>query len=368
MENNNKLPKVLITDDEPKSLYAMEMLLSQEPYEIFFADGGLATLSMFESDPPDVLLLDVMMPDLTGYEVCRQLKADARWQHIPVILVTALDRKDDIVRGLEAGADEFLTKPVHGPELRARVKTMLRIKKQYDELQETLQLREDMASMIVHDMRNPISALLLYSDLLRLKHGAPLHQEQFTQHISLQAHRLNSYLGDLLLLAKMRAGKLVLQTVPLDVGEMVATAVLHQQEFAQSKGIVIETRLPDHQTEFSLDKKLMQRVLDNLLSNALKFSPENSKITVGLSHTPNGQESQAGGKGLCLQVIDQGPGVPKEYREKIFEKFSVFDLKRPDISQVGLGLAFCKLVVDAHKGRIFVEDNNPTGAIFTVEI
>ena len=175
----------------------MEMLLSQEPYEILFADSGQTTLDKVEAESPDLLLLDVMMPDMTGYEVCQRLKADNRWRHIPIILVTALDRKEDVVSGLDAGADEFLTKPVHGAELRARVRTMLRIKNQYDELQEALELREEMADMIVHDMRSPISALMLYTDILERRKGSPLHHERLTGKIRLQVHRLNSYLGDL---------------------------------------------------------------------------------------------------------------------------------------------------------------------------
>ena len=362
---HHKISKILITDDEPKSLYTMEMLLSQEPYEIFFADGGLATISQFETDPPDALLLDVMMPDMTGYEVCRHLKADERWRHVPIILVTALDHKDDVVQGLEAGADEFLTKPVHGPELRARVQSMLRIKKQYDELQETLNLREDMANMIVHDMRNPISALLLYTDLLRLKGGASPQHEQFTQNITFQAHRLNAYLGDLLLLAKMRAGKLVLKPVLVDVVDLMKTAVQQHQELANSKGITIATKLPDQPLDLLLDKKLMQRVVDNLLSNALKFSPNNSTINLFLTYTNHGDDNQPG---LCIQVTDQGPGIPAEHRERIFDKFEIIDAQKEDIPQVGLGLAFCKLVVNAHNGKIYVENNKPTGAIFTVAI
>ena len=131
-------PRVLIVDDESSGRDALEALLYQEGYELAFARDGYEALSAIADAPPDTVLLDVMMPNLDGFEVCRHIKGDARWQHISVVLVTALDSKEDIVRGLDAGADEFLSKPVNGPELRARVRTMLRIKSQYDQLREEL--------------------------------------------------------------------------------------------------------------------------------------------------------------------------------------------------------------------------------------
>jgi two-component system, sensor histidine kinase and response regulator len=361
----NSTPKILITDDEPNSLYAIEMLLSPEPYEISFADGGAATLSQFETEPPDVLLLDVMMPDMTGYDVCRRLKGDVRWQHIPIILVTALDRREDIVQGLQAGADEFLTKPVYGPELRARVQSMLRIKQQHDQLQETLQLREDMAKMIVHDMRSPLAALMLYTDLLKHDKGQQGRREYLGQQISSQAHRLNAFVSDLLLLAKMNAGKLSLLTEPVDVAALLDTAKKQYQELANSKKITIAVTAPAQKREFPLDRKLMQRVIDNLLSNAYKFSPENGVIALRLEY---GEEVGADQARLRLQVADHGPGIPEEHRERIFNEYEIIEARQRGITQVGLGLAFCKLVVTAHQGRIFVADNVPSGAVFTIEL
>jgi two-component system sensor histidine kinase/response regulator len=356
---------ILIVDDEPRSLYAIEMLLSQEPYQIVFADRGNAALEQVESENPDVILLDVMMPDITGYEVCKRLKSDERWRHIPIILVTALDRKEDVVQGLESGADEFLTKPVHGPELRARVNSMLRIKKQYDEIQETMQLREDMADMIVHDMRSPISALMLYTELLSKKGATKVSYEELAQKISVQSHRLNSYLGDMLLLAKMRSNKLILNRTPIDARALLLNASNQYRDAAASKDVELELIMPDVSCEISVDRKLMQRVLDNLLSNALKFSPQYGTITLCLEYQ-NGSDQDR--PAALIQVIDQGPGVPEEYHNRIFNKYEVVDLEQTDIPQIGLGLALCQMVVDAHDGRIFVKDNSPTGAVFCIEI
>ncbi len=343
----------------------MEMLLSQDAYDLQFANGGLATLAQFEKEPPDVLLLDVMMPDITGFDVCRRLKADARWRHIPIILVTALDRKDDIVFGLDAGADEFVSKPVHGPELRARVQSMLRIKKQHDEVVQTLQLREDMATMVVHDMRSPLSALMLCTDLLRRQDDLSESQKNLANQIAFLAQSLNAYSTDLLLLAKMNSGKLALRLEPVDLADLILNARKQYSEMADSRDVTIAVSLPDQRFRVAVDRNLMHRVIDNLLSNAFKFSPDGGTITLLLAYSDKPGAEQPG---VCLQIGDQGPGIPEAYLQSIFDAYEVIEAEKSGIPQVGLGLAFCRLVVEAHSGKITAGNNQPTGAVFTIEM
>jgi two-component system sensor histidine kinase/response regulator len=360
---------ILIVDDEISSLYTLEMLLSPEPYEIKLANSPEEAFVLLDSDSPDVILLDVMMPGITGYEVCQRLKGDDRWRHIPVILVTALDGKDDLVQGLNSGADEFISKPVNGPELRARVRSMLRIKKQYDEIQETLYLREELANMIIHDMRTPISAIVLYVDLLSRLYDPSDNQKRVVPKLRSQAQRLNSMLTDMLLVAKMKSGKLVLNCTPANLVELVETTVADQQAAAKAKGITMVTELPDDVQLISLDGKMIQRTIENLLSNALKFSPEDSTVTVRLaSYTEPISSSNGRQTSFRLQVTDEGPGIPEEFQETIFDRYEVIKMKTADIPQVGIGLAFCKMVVEAHGGNISVGSNQPQGAVFTVEL
>ncbi len=207
------------------------------------------------------------MPEMDGFEVCRLIKGDQRWQHIPIVLVTALDSKEDLVSGLDAGADEFVSKPVTTLELQARVRSMLRIKKQYDDLMALLQLREDLANMIVHDMRSPLTVILGYSETRERRLRQKLPEEAAPlQKIHRQAQRLQGFANDMLMLTKMAHGQ-----------------------------------------------PLLQRAL-------------------------------------------------------VFEKYEIVLLKQKQTSQVGLGLAFCKMVVEAHRGRIYVEANKPVGSVFVVEI
>lgn len=356
----NEPSAILIVDDEPRSLYAMEMLLSPEKYHIAFAENGRAALAYIAATPPDVVLLDVMMPDMTGYAVCEILKQDERWQHIPIILVTALDRKEDIVQGLDAGADEFLTKPVNGPELRARVRSMLRIKRQYDQIQDVLRLREQLANMIVHDMRNPLSTLTLYIDILFTRAGnADPAQHAILETMRTQAHYLNAFLGDMLLVAKMQAGKLLLNRQPLNVRDLLEAVAHDFMPQAQIRDIQLVCRVTGEERLVALDQKLVRRMVDNLLSNAVKFAPRQSTVEMRLTF-----EAAT----LRLEVLDAGPGVPPEHRQRIFHKYEVVAAKERDLPQVGLGLALCKLVAEAHGGLIYVTDNQPQGAKFVVEM
>jgi signal transduction histidine kinase len=335
----------------------MEMLLLREGYELNFAADGYEALAHLDEDPVDVILLDVMMPGMDGFELCERLRRNPKWQHVPIILVTALDSKQDLARGLEAGADDFLHKPYNGLELRARVRSMLRIKQRHDELQATLQLRQDLSNMIVHDIRGPLSSILIYCDLLEGEMG----QLEAVETIRGEANRLSSFLTDMLMMARMEHGRLLLSRSPVDMNELATAACDSFSQMARLKDLQLALTLPESSRSLSLDANLWRRVLDNLLSNAIKFSPTGGAITVQVTYPE--AESQ-----VQIQVIDEGPGIPAEHRETIFDKFQIVAAKRRDVAQVGLGLAFCKMVVEAHDGRIFVSPNQPKGSVFTVEV
>lgn len=362
MNAEHTRPLVLIVDDDAGARHTLEALLFQEGYELAFAASGWETLAFLESREPDAILLDVMMPGMDGLEVCRRIKDREEWRHIPVILITALDSKEDLVRGLDAGADEFLSKPVNGHELRARVRAMLRIKQQFDALARVMRLREDLSHMIVHDIRNPLTVIMMNVFAAR-RSGAAHSVLERLDAIEQEARRLDSFLNDLLMVAKMEEGRLILNPTLADVNEMLEAVRQAYTSVAQLRNIRLLTEFPaDGARLVSLDVSIFRRVLDNLLSNALKFSPPNSTVIIRATYpTPPPPL-------VRIQVVDEGPGVAEEDRERIFNKFEIVQLKKRDVPQVGLGLAFCKLAVEAHGGRIFVEGNRPCGAIFTVEI
>lgn len=344
----------------------MEMLLLREGYELSFAADGYEALSHLDEESADVILLDVMMPGMDGFELCERLRRNPKWQHVPIILVTALDSKQDLARGLDAGADDFLHKPYNGLELRARVRSMLRIKQRHDELATALKLRDDLSSMIVHDIRSPLSSILIYCDLLEAEIG---QESNALQTIRTEAGRLSGFLTDMLMMAKMEHGRLILSRSKVDLNEL-ATAVCNSfKQLARLKEIHLVLQLPEEVRTIMVDASLWRRVLDNLLSNAVKFSPTGGTVTLRVEYPESDSEVTAVSTNQTrIQVIDEGPGIPAEHRETIFDKFEIIAAKRRDVTQVGLGLAFCKMVVVAHDGRIFMQPNQPRGSIFTVEL
>jgi two-component system, sensor histidine kinase and response regulator len=360
-----EIAQVLVVDDDPGARDTFEALLSTEPAALRFAAGGAEALDRVAEFPPDLILLDVMMPGMDGFEVCRRLKADPRWAPIPVILITALESRRDMETGFEAGADEFLVKPVRGGELRVRVRSMLRIKRLYDRLLETLRLREELAHMIVHDMKSPVSVIMGMSEFLSLKMAGELSEEgaRGLEKIREQGTRLNDYLTDMLMLAKMEAGAPILHRAPVDVNELLRAAARHGRSMAPGRGVDVEVDLPPSSRTLSLDRNLIHRVFDNLIGNALKFSPDTGRVTIEARY-PEGP----GTPDLRVRILDEGPGIPEAHRERIFEKYEVADMKRRGIPQYGLGLVFCKMVVNAHGGRIHAEANHPKGAIFVVSL
>jgi|APFre7841882630_1041343.scaffolds.fasta_scaffold06674_3 signal transduction histidine kinase len=353
---------VLIIDDEPIARAGLEALLAGEGYRLEFATNGQEGLAMAAGLVPDVILLDIMMPDMDGYEVCKQLRDAPRLRSIPIIIISALSDKESLVRGLDAGADEFLSKPVTGLELRARVRSMLRIRRQHKELQRLLQWREQFVNMLVHDMRTPLQVIMSYADLLLSDAPLETEQREWAELINTNADRLNRLLTEMLIMAKMERGQFALNQTTVELSQLLRSAYQHHRGVAGERTIRLQLEVPEQPVYGWLDANLCVRVLDNLLSNALKFSPPDSEVTLRLLLPA------AAAKHLYIQILDQGPGIPEEDRERIFNPFEIVALRQKGLPQIGLGLPFCKLAVEAHKGKLWVEPNQPTGSIFVIEL
>lgn len=367
-----KPPSLLVIDDKPTNLEVIESLLSDEDYDIYYASSGLKALERLDTIKPDVILLDVMMPEMDGMEVCRRIKANFSWCHIPIIMVTILDSKEDLARCMDAGADDFISKPINGIELRARVRSMLRMKQQYDRVQSLLEMREDMVNMMVHDLRNPLSSILFSCGILqRNKFDEPRKQKVIEQML-FSVNRLQSHIDTLLLLAKLESAKMVLHLVEEDVSLLANKVIENFATIAESKKIKFTLDVPPLTYRIPIDIPIFMRILENLLTNAIKFSPTNSEITIKIEYPDTLSETESVSEltpKLRIQVIDEGIGVSAELKERIFEKYEIGD-RVTGVKQTGLGLAFCKTAVEAHNGKIFVE-NRPSpskGAIFTIEI
>lgn len=352
-------PSILIVDDEPDNFDVIETFLKDEGYQLHYAPNGQKALDQLASFQPDVILLDVMMPGMNGIQVCQTIKAKLEWQMIPIVMVTALNTKEDLARGLASGASDFISKPVNSTELKARVRSMLKIKKQYDDLQTLLQQREDMVNMIVHDLRNPLTSILLSTDILRFPNLTVENQRKKIDQIAIAGHQLQTLIDSLLLMAKLESGKMVLNRTEIDLYTPCLSAVEDFEPIAAQKNVRLVSQLTEAKGVINVDLAVFRRILDNLLSNAIKFTPPNSEVNISVSYLESG--------GAKIQVADAGPGVREEVRKSIFEKYEIGTLM-PDIPQIGLGLAFCKMAIEAHGGAISVAENQPRGAIFTLSL
>ena len=352
---------ILVVEDDEKSRRLLLDFLKAYGYQMSEAVDGEEALRLISETPPDLILLDVMMPKLDGFEVCRRVKEDERTQMIPVLLVTALSDRADLLRGISAGATDFITKPVDTLEILFRVRNALRTKHLYDQRNTLLRMREELSDMIVHDIRNPLLAITLSARRLETK-GNPPAVVHRAEEILMQTQLLDNFLSDLLTASKMEQGHLTLQRSTESVVECVRSAFLNLQAMADANNIRLLLVAPDDPVLADVDRSLLSRLLDNLLANAIRFSPKNGSVTVTIN------PSDGTSTPCLLQVEDEGPGVPLGYRDTIFEKYGVVKMKDVELPQTGLGLAFCRLVAEAHKGRIYVAPRQPRGSIFTVEL
>jgi two-component system, sensor histidine kinase and response regulator len=351
---------VLLVDDESTNFEVVEMLLSPTGYDLHYLSHGSQLQPWLKAHSPDVILLDVLMPEISGIELCWQLKQNPKTEHIPTIILTALSDKRHLSECFAAGADDFISKPFHGGELRARVRSMMRIKQQHDRLQsmvrhsqETLDLRQDMVNTIVHDLRNPLANIALASQILQMGDTTP-QQARKVEQIDYATRRLQNLIDGLLTIAQLEAGKFQLNPTSVDLHQLGQEAIADFTPIAQQQHIRLEAQLPHPGTCLVADANLLRRALDNLLSNALKFSPAHTPVTLHLSPEK-------------IQVCDQGSGISPHQLDRIFTKYEIGDIHH-GVQQLGLGLAFCKFVVEAHQGNLTVEANHPTGSIFTITL
>lgn len=353
-------PHLLVVDDEEITRLSYAGLLSAENYRVDSVADGETALEQVRRNPPDAILLDLMMPGLDGLEVCRRIKGDPTLGFIPIVLITALTDPRQQFTAIEAGADDFLTKPVSGLELRTRVRSMLRIKKQYEDVHRLMKLREDLVHMIIHDMRSPMQMIEGLSEIM-LRYGSL--PEQTTQDVaSIQAHaaRLRSFVDEILMIAKMEDDRIAVNRMPTDLHELLERSTRNWSTLLATHQQTLRLESPAGLVR-QVDQDLIQRIIDNLISNAVKFSPKNATITVRwIGNT------QARDPSFQLEVEDEGPGIPPEERDRIFQKFAVLEVRKRGLRQIGLGLTFCKMAAEAHGGHIAVDQGRRGGSLFRV--
>jgi two-component system, sensor histidine kinase and response regulator len=357
-------PLILVADDVSANVELLFDQLHVLGFQAIAAwDGPSALAACFERRP-DLCILDVSMPagDLgvddrsTGFEVCRRIKRDPRTKSIPVIFVTALNDTTDRVKAIEAGGDDFLTKPHNRLVLGARVRSLLKLKAATDSLEDTLRklrevekMRDDLMKMIVHDLKTPLTSVLATMEMLADGDFGALNEQQrkMLGDAESKAEDLLALIGDLLEVSRIEEATMTLESQPIAPAALL-NEVVHEWDIRfQQESASASVDVSDDAPVFEADKSLLKRVLGNLVQNALTHSA--TAVTLQLS-------ARREGDGILFTVADNGPGIPPEYHEVIFRKFErVKNPNMPRTRSSGLGLAFCKLVVEAHGGRIWVQ-------------
>ncbi len=375
----NPKPTLLIVDDEERNIRLLKALLAPQNYNLREAINGEEALLRIAEELPDMVLLDVMMPKINGFEVCRCLKQDEKTKTIPVILVTALSEKQHRVQALEAGADDFISKPVDQTELVVRVKSLLRIKSYQDEISDKLleiaaknarlleleKVRDGLSHMIVHDLRNPLTAISTYLQLCALDaDNLSEPQQERVDRCLFFCQELERMIQNLLDISKMEEGKMQLNREAIDLSEMVGEVLERFPPMVGERKIALSLSRNGDLPKISLDRSILKRVITNLVDNAIRYTPKGGTIAITL-------DSAAREEVLCLSVKDSGSGLPAEYHQKIFDKFEQVTLKKEGdrAGSSGLGLTFCKLAVEAHGGKIWVESEGlGKGCTFLIQL
>ncbi|MEG4519385.1 MULTISPECIES: hybrid sensor histidine kinase/response regulator [unclassified Microcoleus] len=353
---------ILIVDDEPDNFDVIETLLSEQDYQLHYAASGqeaIASLDIFE---PDLILLDVMMPGIDGIEICRQIKAMSKWQAVPIIMVTALSSKSDLANCLAAGADDFISKPVNAIELRARVHSMLRIKQQYDNIQNlyhiqektinvlesTLnELRGNLASTLSHELNTPLNGILGTIGLLKddIENMDIAQIREILGWANDSARRLEKLTKKFLIYLGLELSASQQHKIQSAQTQFSASAIETELKYqAQKVNRSNDLLFTLEEAEIALSERYLSTMLRELIDNALKFSSPETTIKVS---------SQVLGEMLHLSVHDSGLGMTEEQIAKI-GAFMQFERKKYEQQGTGIGLKIVHKIVELAGGEFSI--------------
>ncbi len=354
--------RILVVDDISKNLQVVGTILRNEGYHVMPATSGLQALARVSAQPPDLILLDLMMPEMDGLEVCSRLKADPFTRQIPVIFLTASNEMEHLMKGFEAGAVDYITKPFNAPELLARVRTHLELKHARERLREMNEEKNEFMGIAAHDLRNPLSAIQGYAEMIIEDAQSLAHRdlEGNGQRIREAAKRMTEMVQNFLDANRIERGELKLNMAISDLSPLLQSVLETQSPHATAKGQMIQLELPPTPTLALADVSITLQVFENLVSNAVKYSPPGKKIFVRL-------KAEAGV--VRFEVEDQGPGLSKEDQKKLFGKFARLSAKPTGGEHsTGLGLSIVKRLVEAMNGKVWCESELGMGAKFIVTI
>lgn len=352
---------ILVVDDNQENLKLVSSSLKEKGYKLALALSGNSAFKILETTKIDLILLDVMMPEMDGFEVCKRLKKDERLKEIPVIFLTAKAESEDLVKGFEAGGVDYISKPFNQTELFARVNNHIELAKARAEIIQMNQSRDKLYAIIAHDIRSPFASIILLIDMLTSEILDPSSKDyqEIIWHLKKTVFITNNLLNDLLEWTRFQTGTTILRPKKQAIYPLLTTSIGLLQANAEYKKIAISFEI-DSTVEAYFDAVTTRIIFRNILSNAIKFTPKNGKISIFCTKNKNC---------IDLKFQDTGVGMSEDVLNRIFEKGEHFSTNgTKNEGGTGLGLFMIKDFVKKNNGKITVQSILNEGTAITISL
>jgi signal transduction histidine kinase len=360
----HELPRVLAVDDEPNNLVLLERVLRRQ-YRVMCVNTGQEALDMLVQAPFDLILLDIMMPEMDGLQTLQRVRANPATADIPVILISALAEAQDVARGLELGANDYIIKPIDIDVTRARVQTQIALKQYHDErkqviaeLREAQELKNRLLRIASHDLKGPLMNIRMVASLLKKSADHIPDGDSLLDAVDASLDTMQTVIKDFLDTAAMQTGALDLHITQVALPKLVTAVITEHQANALRKNIHLQS---DHiEGVIQADKPRFQQVLGNLVSNAVKYSPPDTTVRIWTE-----RDEQA----VWIYVADQGPGIPAEEHGLLFTQFGKLS-PRPTGGEAstGLGLWIVRHLITLQNGEVGLISPPEGGSTFWLKM
>jgi two-component system sensor histidine kinase/response regulator len=354
------LGNILVVDDQAANLRVVSTLLSRQGYRVVTAATGEEALARYAESVPDLILLDMMMPGMDGFDVLAALREQVPPLRIPVVFVTASHDRDLLLRAFEAGVVDYVTKPFLPEELLARVNAHIGLKLTRDRLERVAHERQELVNLVAHDLKNPLSSVLFASDILRSQGCKP---ERIPRYLEMIHDSADDALGYIHHYLESQAGALrggqSRDDVCADLGSTLDWLAQRYEFQLDAHGITLKLSSPPAGAKVAIDPRVLRQLSENLVSNAMKYAPGGELLLAGRNGAPGFWQ---------LVAADRGPGIPDYQQRELFKPFTRLVDDDDDGVSSGLGLSLAKQIVVNAGGQLWYEDRPGGGAVFVIEL
>lgn len=368
---------ILIADDSVTQREQLKLILEKAGYRISTASDGKEAIALMEQEKPILVITDILMPEVDGFGVLEYMKNHTELKHVPVIVISVVEEMDSVVRCIEKGADDYLTKPFNPTLLEARITACLEkerlhdrervlhrnLAQSYEALRKAEEAHEALFHMIVHDLNNPLSTTLgAVQILLRDAGTGSVENKKLLEHLQNirdSGAEMSLLIRSILDVSKLETGNMTVFLSPVDAVKLSKRLCEQFAPQAEAVSVHLSFESEEDSAMVRADEELLTRALQNLLANALRYAWEGGNVVCRVKRN---------GDSVILSVEDDGPGIPPEYTDRVFDKFFQDTSRGRKGRGVGLGLTFCKMAADAQGARIRVESGEGKGARFEIVV